>query len=141
MTTKAKDTPAEAPTETTADPFASLTAEPTDNLFTTGGRPGKPIPESVTKLVVQSYNGGESKALRVELPTEAAVKDFRRYLGKAGERHDPPLTVRSTVETDNKLAVRFKAGAKITRATAPATAPAEGTPAETSAEGSTTNAA
>lgn len=120
MATPAKK--AAAPATPPADPFANLQAESVDKLFEGGGRPATPLPDSVVKMVEQSWNGGtDCKALRVAVADKTAAESLRKLLQKAGERHDPVITVRTTIEPDGK-AIRFQAGPKVTRKAADANA-------------------
>lgn len=110
--------------QTVPDPWANITATPTDKLFEgVAGRGRTIVPDNIKALVRQSR---ENKTpLRVEVTGEDQAKALRKLLTKAGEQYGEPITVRSTVEKDGDgkvVAVRFQAGNKITRTAKPANA-------------------
>lgn len=111
-------------TKPTPDPFANLSAAPVEALFTGGGRPATPVPDSVMALIRQSYNGGKDGGvkLRVEVATPETGKELAKLLRKGGTQHDPVLTVRVADEKNDKgevVALRFLAGPKVVREAKP----------------------
>jgi hypothetical protein len=94
--------------------FSNLSVEPVDGLGrTNAGRSVTPIPDTVLTLVENSYNEGHYKnAYQIKLANDDQVKAFCTFLKRAGDNHEPPVTVRRVIEGTT---VRFEAVAKIVR--------------------------